>query len=329
MPPRSVRFRITNIANGVSYDELLEALSTQIALDDVCLLRHTFKPDSHADGETQVAEMELPSDEAELLRGAMQQAKVFVQRLGITTVIHFSELQEPEGRCSELPAASSKAHDSASAPPGVTSSGALLPPFIARDSHRPAARAASSGALDDDSSSQGSQPSRRPPESRSPPESPGPAPRAPDPRRGAPAMELERAVPSADGGQGYSHLPQRRGAAGARGAPAHGERDDAPWPARGETSARGSGERQPTGSRDEAPPRLPLDGRQLDNHSRQPFGAQDRTPGVQGGSPVDDCGELEQTMDRGPEMAYCTRFLDAPNGDPKLLRACTAPCALQ
>mmetsp|Transcript_126407 Transcript_126407/g.369342 ORF Transcript_126407/g.369342 Transcript_126407/m.369342 type:complete len:316 (+) Transcript_126407:106-1053(+) len=315
MPPRSVRFRITNIANGVSYDELLEALSTQIALDDVRLLRHTFKLDPHADGKTQVAEMELPSDEAELIRGAMQQAKVFVQRLGITTVIHFSELQEPEDRCSELPAPSNKAHDLASAPPGVTSSGALLPPLVARDSHRPVARAGSSGALDDDDdsdvNSQGSRPSRR----RSPPESPGPAPRAPGPSRGAPAMELERAVPrhgSAAGRQGHSHLPQHRDAVAA----APGERDDAPWPARGETSARGSGERQAAGSRDQAPPRPPFDGRA---HSRQPIG----------GSPVDDCGELEQTLDRGPEMAYCTRFLDAPNGDPKLLRACTAPCALQ
>lgn len=85
-----VRFRVTNIAAGVTGSALLEALTSQLALDDVALVWGSLK--KVEDG-TQEAEFDLPNEEAELLRGPMSQAKVHI---GGPMIVRFSELFEED-----------------------------------------------------------------------------------------------------------------------------------------------------------------------------------------------------------------------------------------
>merc|ERR1719210_2184697 len=84
------RFRISNILPDVTHAELLDSLSRQLALDDVVLNDRALRP--AGDGEMQEAEFELPNDEADIIRGAMKESKVFIDRLGRTMVLRFTEI---------------------------------------------------------------------------------------------------------------------------------------------------------------------------------------------------------------------------------------------
>lgn len=88
MSTNLVRFRVTNIALGVGYNELLDALSNQLALDDVVLHGDTLK----SDGLTQEAEFELPNLEADLVRGPMRNSRIRFDSTSM--VLRFEELSE-------------------------------------------------------------------------------------------------------------------------------------------------------------------------------------------------------------------------------------------
>jgi len=92
MPLGSVRFRVTNIDEEVTCLELQEALTSQLALDNVQLDAGSLS--RTGDGK-QEAEMELSHEEAAFVRGPMREAKVFIGR---TMVLHFEELTKDRGR---------------------------------------------------------------------------------------------------------------------------------------------------------------------------------------------------------------------------------------
>lgn len=80
------RFRVTGFGPNVSASELQAALSTQLALDDVVLDVRSLK--KRSDGICE-AVFELPNVEADMVRGPMKQAKVFI---GATMVLNFKEV---------------------------------------------------------------------------------------------------------------------------------------------------------------------------------------------------------------------------------------------
>lgn len=98
MPPRPVRFRIENIAKGVTYEDLTDALANQLYIDGVVLFRHTLQSDRRpgAIEGTQSIELELPSEEAAIVRGAMKEVKVHIDGVG-TQALHFVEIREEQG----------------------------------------------------------------------------------------------------------------------------------------------------------------------------------------------------------------------------------------
>lgn len=338
MPRPPARFRITNVAKSVSHDELLEALTMQLALDDVRLVPHSLKLDVSTGGEMQVAEIELPHDEADLVRGPMRQPKVFIEALGITMVILFEELRESEVRNVREPEVrNDDSLDSSLKPlnlgssPGLAPSGALLPPLAARSSQRPPARGSSNVSEDEESSSSGSvvdagrpsyQLSRNDPEPERPGDFPDPEPRGPNRHLGAASAPKPN---SFAGREGASLMPRYDG----RGtASSHQSMEDDRYQQReGEASGfhRSLEARRPGAGEARGAPPPPC--------APSPVGRTSPRSGEQSGRASHGPEALDKSFESGPEMAYCTRFLAEPtgelNGEPKLLRACTSPCSLQ
>mmetsp|Transcript_59706 Transcript_59706/g.129326 ORF Transcript_59706/g.129326 Transcript_59706/m.129326 type:complete len:214 (+) Transcript_59706:15-656(+) len=90
MRSAQAKFKVWNIGRDVTAEELSEALSTQLALEDVNLDMSSLK--LSVDGRTQEAEFQLPDEEADLVRGPMSEAKVFIERISSTVVLKFSEI---------------------------------------------------------------------------------------------------------------------------------------------------------------------------------------------------------------------------------------------
>eukprot|EP00928_Gymnodinium_smaydae_P021270 TRINITY_DN18281_c0_g1_i1.p1 TRINITY_DN18281_c0_g1~~TRINITY_DN18281_c0_g1_i1.p1 ORF type:complete len:177 (-),score=35.76 TRINITY_DN18281_c0_g1_i1:57-587(-) len=81
------RFHVSNISPDVNEPELYEALTDQLGLEDVTLLDASL---ADAGDGTQIAEVELPDAEADLLRGPYREAKVYIRR---TLILRFAERQ--------------------------------------------------------------------------------------------------------------------------------------------------------------------------------------------------------------------------------------------
>eukprot|EP00928_Gymnodinium_smaydae_P044852 TRINITY_DN29939_c0_g1_i1.p1 TRINITY_DN29939_c0_g1~~TRINITY_DN29939_c0_g1_i1.p1 ORF type:complete len:192 (+),score=48.32 TRINITY_DN29939_c0_g1_i1:146-721(+) len=87
----AARFRISGIASDVTFQELQKALESDLCLEGVALVPNSLRPAASADSgdaATQEAELELPHDEADLLRGPMKEAKI---RLRSTMLLRFDE----------------------------------------------------------------------------------------------------------------------------------------------------------------------------------------------------------------------------------------------
>lgn len=364
MPPSLVRFEITNIAKNVSYDELLEALTKQLALDDVDLITDSLKPDGNATGgDTQAAELAIPDDEADLLRGPMQEAKVFVESLGITTIIRFREVSgketaAPRGcRDGDRSSSTDAPGVDCRARPSATCPGALAPPPAAR---RPAPSAAShdeqkswnAGAYerrfprcseDPDAKDHEREASRgsltssasgvperggprdalgaaRPPEAGPPLRSllaGGGAPALPGPR---PPCEGAALLRPSLGQSAWSTDPHEHHPRGYRFDPdakdCQLQVDRGSLLSSASSLQERSGAHGATGTPEQRAAPAPL----------RPLRASRETPREAASQSVPEEKIFEQSA---PDMAYCTRFLTEPNGEPKALRACAAPCVLQ
>mmetsp|Transcript_109871 Transcript_109871/g.309880 ORF Transcript_109871/g.309880 Transcript_109871/m.309880 type:complete len:275 (-) Transcript_109871:206-1030(-) len=90
MAPKLVRFRVSNVGLDVTVEQLLEALTVQLALEGVSLDAGSLV--KSGEGQSQEAEIALPEDEAEVLRGPMSEAKIYVGR---TMAISFKEVSPP------------------------------------------------------------------------------------------------------------------------------------------------------------------------------------------------------------------------------------------
>eukprot|EP00931_Biecheleriopsis_adriatica_P105398 TRINITY_DN79958_c0_g1_i1.p1 TRINITY_DN79958_c0_g1~~TRINITY_DN79958_c0_g1_i1.p1 ORF type:complete len:150 (-),score=25.85 TRINITY_DN79958_c0_g1_i1:22-471(-) len=85
----NVRFCVTGVPADLNEAELQHALVEQLGLDDIVLHRDSLKEDPAGDNESMRAEFELPDEEADLLRGPYQEAKVYVRR---TIRLQFAEV---------------------------------------------------------------------------------------------------------------------------------------------------------------------------------------------------------------------------------------------
>eukprot|EP00927_Polykrikos_kofoidii_P027092 TRINITY_DN23966_c0_g1_i1.p1 TRINITY_DN23966_c0_g1~~TRINITY_DN23966_c0_g1_i1.p1 ORF type:complete len:180 (-),score=28.43 TRINITY_DN23966_c0_g1_i1:439-978(-) len=93
------RFRVTNIGPKVTAEELQEALTETLCLDDVTMEEDSLRKSAIG----QEAEIELPDEEGDLLRGPMARRKV---RIGQPMTLHFEEIgkrQNPNAPKSPLP----------------------------------------------------------------------------------------------------------------------------------------------------------------------------------------------------------------------------------
>mmetsp|Transcript_29728 Transcript_29728/g.81408 ORF Transcript_29728/g.81408 Transcript_29728/m.81408 type:complete len:209 (+) Transcript_29728:112-738(+) len=90
------RFRLEHPGTDVNEHELLEALTEQLNLDDVKLVAGSIQevPDG-----VQVAEVELPDEEAEILRGPYREAKIYIRR---TIIVRFTELPNVGGKATPI-----------------------------------------------------------------------------------------------------------------------------------------------------------------------------------------------------------------------------------
>lgn len=106
------RFRIKDLDEKVGYDELLEALTEQVAIDDAKIDEKSLRP--NGDG-TLMVEFEVSNAEATLLRGPMKQAKIFIASLRRSMMIGFEEVKPGGGGGSGSSEPSTKA---SGGPPG-------------------------------------------------------------------------------------------------------------------------------------------------------------------------------------------------------------------
>eukprot|EP00929_Paragymnodinium_shiwhaense_P101485 TRINITY_DN64607_c0_g1_i1.p2 TRINITY_DN64607_c0_g1~~TRINITY_DN64607_c0_g1_i1.p2 ORF type:complete len:195 (-),score=49.56 TRINITY_DN64607_c0_g1_i1:159-743(-) len=91
MAGRHVRFRISNIPDDLSYEELHEAFEDQLHLEEFSFERRSLCADAFQTGGNLLAgEVVVSEEEADILRGPYKDAKIFVRR---TIILRFEERQ--------------------------------------------------------------------------------------------------------------------------------------------------------------------------------------------------------------------------------------------